>query len=217
MRSKQLALGILAIFTVLIILISGCTPNVEKPVESSTCPSPYDGTYSGMVSGSGEQTRWVDDETITTPYIISYNLEVTFKCDGLEQCGDTGIKTNQQCWILIPTHAKASDPYCGCINGCDLEETIYTLLPKPGERGGVLQIQFPNKSYIMLFHVSIDPDAKRISADQLDPQEMIENTILGHIYQDETGRDIEQATFRYPPTECVYDQQGVTMTLDKIS
>lgn len=216
MKSKYLSFIILVLVIAGIILISGCTSEQTQPTESSKCP--YEGTYSGLVSGSGEREidTSVEEEIIETPYIVTYSLEVTFECkDGLTECSFEDL--GPQCWQLTPTHAKVSDPFFGCTNGCAIATDIYdTYLeaPIPGERGGNLQILFPNGAVLRAEPLLTDPDAKRISADQSDHYRLIENSMLGF------NSKLENSFIE--TTQCsncngIFEQQGFTMTLDKIS
>jgi hypothetical protein len=221
MRSKQLALGILAILAIIIILISGCTPNVANLKDSSTCP--YAGTYKGSIRSSGEKTRWLPEGGAqTSPYLLNYDLEVTFKCVQLNPCEDN----KKQCWYLLPTHAKVSDPYFGCQKGCTPNNnvasaggTLYTWLPKPGEsRVGILQIYFPNGNGLEVGPLSVDSDAKAIRADQFDHPKLISTSDVGFFPQSANApQSIEEATFKCESPTCDYELQGVEVVLNKIS
>jgi hypothetical protein len=234
MVSKHSTFSILAILIVGIILISGCvsnqidqpkkvsdsteeeTENIDEETEDSECTSPYDGTYSGLVSGSGEMSRSIDGEEVVTPYIITYSLEVTFECGDYggfsELCPE---QPGQKCWNLAVTHAKVSDPFFGCTNGCTPEWTSYFEAPIPGEGGGKLVIDFPNPSgaWLHVGLISIDSDAKTIRVDQLDRERLLQSNLGNN--REPSNFKIETVTFRCP--ECAINQEGFTMTLDKIS
>lgn len=213
-KSKNLSFTILVLAIAGIILISGCVSEQTKSTESSDCP--YDGVYSGLVSGSGEihhnNIDVVPWELWETPYIITYSLEVTL------ECVSTGTLSNGKGgWYLYVTHAEVSDPFFGCTNGCTPEnakEVIAAEIPKPGERGGNLIIHFLNGAFLQVMPLLADPDAKRISADQSDHKFLVDNSALGIT---DTPTPIWIETYKCSDY-CLYqDQQGFTMTLDKIS
>lgn len=217
MVSKHLTFSILAILIAGVIFISGCTSEQTQPAGASGCPSPYDGTYSGLVSGSGEITKYPDNgQPVVSPYIITYNLEVTFECeknDPIELCYNSE-KPDQMCRWHYVTHAKVSDPFFDCTNGCTPTINSYLSAPMDTERGGDLLVDFPNGASLSINPLLIDSDAKTIRADQSDHEELIGSSNLGSNLGQEYS-DMAQVLFKCP--DCIADEQGITMTLDKIS
>lgn len=210
-------------------------PKTQQPTggveEEPPTECPYEGTYSGTVSGSGE----LDCDYITegqykrykTPYTITYNLEVTFKCIKLDFCDlicTDQFDLDQQCWYLAPTHAKVSDPFFDCMNGCTLNTVDSSIqLAKPGEKGGYIKIYFPNWAMLDIDTLMIDPDGKTIRVDQSDPEK---------IHCSDIG-DLRHPNIIFPATQsCIvaqhfseYDEcqlgnedaKSLTVTLSKIS
>ena len=208
--------------------VTGCTSPTNSPTTpqssqtgTSLCHSPYDGTYRGAVSGSGEFTIFDSDMSLTkSPYILTYNLAMTVECVSTP-------KENNGYWMLKVTQAKVSDPFFGCTNGCtpvnspDAYWSWLQLLP-PGEKGNdnTLIIEFPNKSDLKITPIYADSDAKTIRADQSNHGSLVKNTILGFsmecIDNGETNCGIERGLIR-GDDGYLRDQECITMTLDKIS
>jgi len=215
------------ILLLIIALGAGCTSQTNSPAApqasqtgASLCQSPYDGTYSGVVSGSGEFTTIGSDMSPTkSPYILTYNLAMTVECVSTP-------KENNGYWMLKVTQAKVSDPFFGCTNGCtpvnypDAYWSFMNILP-PGEKGkdNKLSIEFPTGTDLAISPIFADSDAKTIRADQSDHGSLVKNTILGYSMKcadsGETNCKIEAGLFRgdggYFKT-----QEGVTMTLDNV-
>lgn len=211
-------ISLLVILLIELIFISGCASKQTQPTEASDCPSPYDGTYSGLVSGSGEVTCGQPGEEKTkSPYIITYQLEVTFECVKPTTFLDENNKDHDG-WDLRATHVKVSDPYFECTNGCTpvTPESISwaPFMLKPGESGGQLVINFQNGKQLRTGPLITDPDAKRISADQ-DPSKH-EDLIFWSMPGWDWNGKIEPIETYWRP-HCYAEQEGFTMTLDKIS
>jgi len=186
--------------------------------ESRPCHSPYDGTYSGTVSASGQVEHEMADspDTRMTPYIITYSLEVTFECVR-EPMPEFEGEDN---WLLNVRRVKVSDPFFGCTNGCEpssegSDDISEAVMPQPGRRGGMIGINFPNGRYFQIVPLFADPDANRISADQLNHSALVEESIAG--YTSRGGSEFERIETR-GCQDCLYgvQQEGVTMVLDRI-
>lgn len=223
MKQKYTALMSAALMIFLIVLISGCgsqtaqteaatsTPSSQAAATSSSgCTSPYEGTYSGLVSGSGEVTHRKTDARgflvdTKTPYIVTYNLEITLKCipDG----------------YLEVTYAKVSDTFFDCTNGCTPlpipPNTIITILSAPGKSDGNEQliINFPNGKRILLLSLIADPDAKTIRAEQSYPSRLLSD--FGSNPDGTSYKDYIE-TRSCPDCTIATDKQGISMTLDRI-
>jgi hypothetical protein len=172
-----------------------------------------------MVSGSGEQEKFIpgEPEPIRTPYLINNQIELTFKC---EQIGD-GVEPGKKYWFLNATHAKVSDPYFGCTEGCvPILDLQYIAFPLPGESGGELQLFFPNGNGLTIAPLVANPDAQKIFADQSNHPELIDHSNIGYYPEgmvEHPHPAIEEVTFRCQNPTCTYELQGVTMALNKIS
>lgn len=222
---KFVLAGILLLFVALTV---GCTSQTNSPTtpqasqtDASLCHSPYDGTYSGVVSGSGEFTTINSDMSSTkSPYILTYNLALTAECVGTP-------KDNNGYWMLKITQAKVSDPFFGCTNGCTPVNypvnywSFMNLLP-PGEKGNnnEIIIQFPTGTDLTVRPIFADSDAKTIRADQSNQGSLVKNTLLGYSMKcadsGEANCEIEAGLFR-GEGGYLREQEGVTMTLDKIT
>jgi hypothetical protein len=183
---------------------------------AAACTSPYDGTYSGMVSGSGEHNREADDNSWTTsPYILSYSLEITTVCE----IAPGEIPGNNHGFLRI-TRAKASDPFFGCTEGCTLGVSNNALdIAPPGQRdkNNYLELMFPNGASVLISPVFADSDAKTLRADQVEHDNLVAWSHLGFNDKAATDKDswIENSVCT---GKCMYpSQQGLTMTLNKIA
>lgn len=224
---KQYHILLLMILLIDIVLISGCAEQAQEkaatspqtedgtsaPVETKTnsgCTSPYEGTYSGLVSGSGEVTHRKKDANglfvdTKTPYIVTYNLEITLKCTP-----NTGI--------MEVTHAKVSDTFFDCTNGCTPlqaeESSSHAVLSPPGTAGGEIVIYFPNGKEISIFPIIADSDAKTLRIDRSDGY-LVSN--IGSIIDWGTSYQDCIETRSCPNCVPVPLKEGISMTLDKIS
>jgi hypothetical protein len=158
-----------------------------------------------------------------TPYILTYNLEVTFECYN-QVTGDD----NQRYWILDVTHAKVSDPFFDCTNGCTpinnhqmntIGGTSVTIL-QPGERteNSTLSIAFPDGKSLYVTPLFADPDAKIISADQSYHDWLVSASILGTCDSVDQPCFIENGLCRDCYSGIIgFNQEGFTMTLNRVS
>jgi hypothetical protein len=221
-------LWIPVVMVVILVMVSaGCVSNntgqtagqnARQTLQASgaACTSPYDGTYSGMVSGSGLHNKKSDDGSWTTsPYIHSYNLDVTVVCE----IAPGEIPGNNR-WFLRVSHAKASDPFFECTNGCTTGVSNNALeLAPPGQRdqNNYLEVAFPNGAYLHAGPIFADADAKTIRADQGDHDNLVAWSILGFTNKAATKKAswIENSVCT---GDCSYPtQQGFTMTLSKVA
>jgi hypothetical protein len=131
-------------------------PNNPEEAQTEGCTTPWDGTYQGTMSDSGEvslEGKWAGDtEKVVTPFIQTYDFEMTLKCFGAyENFLDDG-KTVYEFEI---THVKASHPMFGCQAGCvpvayddNLRHTDAFVV----ENGtGDMRIEFENGAHIDAF------------------------------------------------------------------
>lgn len=136
---------------------------------SSSCPSPYDGTWSGTVNGSGQLI--MKGSSIGAmrykPYSVTYNLEITISCESVNTT-EQGVKL----WMHNITYAKASHPYFGCVDGCtplpqsqSVDESRIAL-PEAGIKEGAMDLTFPNGAEIPTGAFLVSPDGKTITIDR---------------------------------------------------
>ncbi|MCX6777570.1 MAG: hypothetical protein NT157_01665 [Candidatus Micrarchaeota archaeon] len=144
------------------------SPAPENQTPAGGCTSPYDGVWSGTVEGTGVYYLSGDYET-NTPYSVSYDLEITLKCNASEMT-EIGKIT-----YLEVMHMKASDSYFGCTGGCD--STLrgenqfgginnYVDLPEPGGNVYGMNVLFPNSAMIDVGMLSLSQDGKTIIVDE---------------------------------------------------
>jgi hypothetical protein len=135
-------------------------PNNPPETQAAGCTSPYDGTWSGTVTGSG--TVNLEDYSSTRPFSVSYDLEFTAKCKQGYSDGHGG-----SLWAAKITHAKASHPFFGCIDGCaPLPESTYVRESEIAtifDRTTSMDINFPNGASISLSDLFISQDGKTIT------------------------------------------------------
>lgn len=188
--------------------------------ESSGCPSPYDGTYSGTVSGSGEFVQYVNGEKTFAPYIDKYDLEVTLTCNLFNDYSNL--------WSMNISNVKVSDPYFDCTNGCSpTSDSSFVSLPPPGQvpkptgTGYFIWVTFPNGRWLRITPIIAESDAKTIREDDSDLQMLTTESVLG---EDDNAMNTvnEHIEYRLCPS-CDFSgggpmsQEGLTMILRKIS
>ena len=132
----------------------------QPTTETTGCTSPYDGTYAGAMSDSGEIQNEVTSGGQTTktrtPFLQTYDFEMTVKCRyTFTPTADEPLK-----YILAVTHAKATHPIFNCLGGCTPVQSTDTVRQSEAdlnENGdGDMYLVFPNGATIGAFGLGSD-------------------------------------------------------------
>jgi hypothetical protein len=137
-------IGLVAMTMVAVVVLIGCGGGGGDGGDDggSTCPSIYNGTYSGQFLYE-YQTTAIPPQTVTG----SLQLTVQLSCVGIAK----GYIAH------TVTSATNSDPYFECQGGCiptfgasvfNLPENPPTTPSNPSQLGEGLAIQFPNKTLL---------------------------------------------------------------------
>ncbi len=144
-------------------------PTEHAGTQAGGCTSPYNGIWTGTVSGTGVYYDSGNYES-NTPYSVSYDLEITLKCN------ESDMTEYGKITYLDITHMQASDPYFGCTGGCNPTRhgtneiggiNNYASLPEPGgSAGSSMNVLFPNSAVIDAGSLSLSSDGKTITVDE---------------------------------------------------
>jgi len=189
---------------------------LSSGIGTSSCTSPYDGTFSGTVEGQGKD---IYPSGSTVPYLLDYTLEVTFEC-----ADENTAPGNQQSFDLYVTHAKVSNPYFDCTSGCtppdyargDADATILAPGDRDTGRVSLLEIFFPDGKSLEVAPLFGGYDAKTIEADQTDQAGLLSASILGLDPHCQTSSACHLETSLCHNCDN-YQQEGFSMLLNKIS
>ncbi|MCX6770467.1 MAG: putative Ig domain-containing protein [Candidatus Micrarchaeota archaeon] len=198
-------------------------PTLDNQSETQACTSPYEGTWKGTISDSGQLHYYLpSDQNHETnqQFAASYDLEFTMKCEYVVVDYDGGPVVAKD---FIITHVKVSDPIFGCVDGCAPMPPSYTdangynvrgsdfYLQNDGT-GNDLMITFLNNRVIALGgDIRFSPDGKAMTI-PIDT----ENNPLGIGY--ETGASyVNPVESPHCPWHCFIDTVNPsTSTLTKV-
>ena len=145
-------------------------PVIEKQeAQAAAQPAcPGEGNWKGTVTARGI-VDVIGKPGQTAPYSVKYDLEITVKCDSA-YLDESGARS----WFYNITHAKASDPFFGCTEGCvpvagTWDTRLSYLDITEGSSHGHLAIRFPNDALIQRTNTVLSADGTKL-IDDVQPQ-----------------------------------------------